>query len=436
MLFSFKRYRGASHPKPHKNRTIALAIEDGPLVEEYVFPLAMHLGAPATPIVEVGQKVQKGQKIAEAAGFISANIHSSVSGEVIAIETRPGLNGPCDSIVIKNDYQETVYVDNEFENLPLIEKVLQAGIVGMGGATFPTNVKLRPPAHNRLDTLIVNGAECEPYVTADTRLMIEKTNEIVEGIVILLEAFPTIKEAYIGIEDHSSEALSLMKEAIKDHPKIKVRSLKAQYPQGAEKTIIKKMTGREVPSGKLPAEVGCLVQNVATIHAIYNAVKNHQPCISRVVTVNGNSVKNPKNLLVKYGTPMSALLNYCEADLNQTKKLLAGGPMMGRTVSSLETTVIKGTNGLTLLTEEDLKPQESTPCIMCSECLNVCPVNLQPILISESAVRGQFDYSMTLGAMDCIECGNCTYICPAKIPLLENIRHAKTNLRAQKEAAK
>lgn len=430
MLFKLKTYRNGSHPNPNKNRTIDLKIEDGPIVDEYIFPLSMHLGAPANPMVEVGQKVLKGQKIAEAAGFISANIHSSVSGEVVALEKRPTLNGMGDCIVIKNDHQETVFKDEDYEKLPLIEKVLQSGIVGMGGATFPTNVKLSPPPHNRLDTLIVNGAECEPYVTADTRLMIEKSNEIVEGIELILKAIPSIKKAYIGIESHSTEAINSMKLAVKDSPTISVVVLKAQYPQGAEKTIIKNLTGREVPSAKLPAEVGCLVQNVATIYSLYKAVTLHEPNISRIVTINGDSVKNPKNLHVKYGTPMSKVLEVCQVDLENTEKLLAGGPMMGKTVTNLEVPVIKGTNGLTLLTPENLKPQPSTPCIMCSECLNVCPMNLQPILISESAVRGQFDYSATLGAMDCIECGNCSYICPAKIPLLDNIRHAKTNIRA------
>lgn len=429
-MFSLKTYRGGSHPKSNKSSTMGLKIEYGPLVDEYIFPLSMHLGAPATPIVEVNQKVLVGQKIAEAAGFISANIHSSVSGEVVAIEKRPTLNGTGDCIVIKNDHQDTHYTDDAYNNLKLVEKVLASGIVGMGGATFPTNVKLSPPPHNRLDTLIVNGSECEPYVTADARLMIEHADEVVEGIEVLLEALPSLKVAYVGIESHSKQAIEAIQKAASKNPKIQVRILKTMYPQGAEKTIIKNLTGREVGSGKLPAEVGCLVQNVATVHAIFKAIKQNRPNIMRVVTVNGNSVKNPKNLLVKYGTPFKALLDFCNADLENTQKVLSGGPMMGKTVTNLDIPVIKGTNGVTLLTAEDLKPQESTPCIMCGECLNVCPMNLQPILISESSVKGLFDYSSQLGAMDCIECGNCTYSCPAKIELLDNIRHAKTNIRA------
>lgn len=430
MLFSFKTYRNASHPNPNKSRTIGLAIQEAPAVDEYVFPLSMHLGAPASPIVEVGQKVLLGQKIAEAAGNISANIHSSISGEVIALEKRPTLNGSADCIIIKNDYKDSIYVDEELKNKSLTERVLESGIVGMGGATFPTNVKLSPPQHNKLDTLIVNGAECEPFVTADTRLMIEKSDQIVEGINLLLEALPSIKKAYIGIEAHSKEAIESMSKATSAHDKIEVRILKTQYPQGAEKTIIKKLTNREVPSGKLPAEVGCLVQNVATVYALYQAIKENKVNTSRIVTINGNPVSKPANLLVRYGTPIKVLLDHCNANVDLAQKVLSGGPMMGKTVTDLNVPVIKGTNGITLLTQEELKVQPETPCIMCGECLNVCPMNLQPILISETAVRGQFEYSAQLGAMDCIECGNCTYSCPAKIGLLENIRHAKTNIKA------
>lgn len=434
MLFDFKSYRHGTHPKTHKQRTVNIPIEDAPLCDEYVFPLSMHLGAPATAKVEVGQKVKMGQLIAESAGFISANIHSSISGEVMAIEKRPTLNGLQDCIIIKNDYQDEKYVDESFTNKSFVEKVLASGIVGMGGATFPTNVKLTPPPHNRLDTLIVNGAECEPYVTADTRLMIEKSHEIVEGIKLILQALPSIKQAYIGIESQSKLALNAMKSATKDEPRIEVRTLKTLYPQGAEKTIIKNMTGREVPSGKLPAEVGCLVSNVATVHSIYNAITHQIPSISRVVTINGKPVQNPKNLLTRFGTPISVLLDVCQVKLDDCQKILSGGPMMGKTITDLNIPVIKGTNGLTCLTPQDLKPQEATPCILCSECLNGCPVNLQPILISESAVKGQFDISAQLGAMDCIECGNCTYGCPAKIDLLANIRHAKTNIKAASQA--
>lgn len=430
MLLQFKCYRNGSHPNPNKSRTSGLSIQPGPIGDEYIFPLAMHLGAPATPIVEVGQKVLMGQKIAEAAGFISANIHSSISGEVVALEKRPTLNGMGDCIVIKNDHQDTPYHDETFSSKSLVEKVLSSGVVGMGGATFPTNVKLSPPPHNRLDTLIVNGAECEPYVTADTRLMIEHSDEVVKGIELLLEAIPTIQKAYIGIESQSKEAIKVMKQATSNNKKIDVRVLKTLYPQGAEKTIIKNLTGREVPSTKLPSEVGCLVQNVATIHAIYSAVTNELPNIGRVVTVNGTPAKNPQNMWVKYGTPFKLLLDHCDVKLEECEKVLSGGPMMGKTVTNIDVPVIKGTNGITLLSALDLIPQESTPCIMCGECLNVCPMNLQPILISETSVRGQFDYSAQLGAMDCIECGNCTYSCPAKIGLLDNIRHAKNNIRA------
>ncbi len=430
MLFSFKTYRSGSHPNPNKNRTMGLMSEDGPLVDEYIFPVSMHIGAPAKPIVEVGQHVKKGQKIAEAEGKISANIHSSVSGEVIAIENRPTLNGDAQCIVIRNDYKETVEEDEDFNQLPFVDKILAAGIVGMGGATFPTNVKFEPPKHNRIDTLIINGSECEPYITADTRAMIEYSDEIIQGIQLILDEMPSIKNVYIGIESHSREAINQMKKASESMDKVQVRTLKTQYPQGAEKVLIKNMTKREVPSSKLPAEVGCLVLNVVTVRSIYHAIKNNIPSIERLVTVSGNGIGEPKNLLVKIGTPVKALLDACQLDEENTQKILNGGPMMGKTITNLNVPITKGTNGLLALVSDDLKQQEQTPCIMCSECLNVCPVNLQPILISETSVKGLFDYSSQLGAMDCIECGNCTYICPAKIPLLENIRHAKTNIKA------
>lgn len=430
MHFSFKTYRSGSHPNPNKNRTIGLMTEDGPLVDEYIFPVSMHIGAPAKPIVEVGQIVKKGQKIAEAEGKISANIHSSISGEVIAIEKRPTLNGSADCIVIKNDYKETVEEDEALNQLSFIEKISAAGIVGMGGATFPTNVKFEPPKQNRIDTLILNGSECEPYITADTRAMIEFSEEIMEGVRLILDEMPSIKNVYIGIESHSREAIIQMKSASEKMDNVHVRTLKTQYPQGAEKVLIKNLTGREVPSSKLPAEVGCLVLNVVTVRAIYNAIVHKLPSIERIVTVSGNGINDPKNLLVKIGTPVKALLEACHFDEDNTQKILNGGPMMGKTMTDLNVPITKGTNGLLALVSDDLKEQEQTACIMCSECLNVCPVNLQPILISETAVKGLFDYSSQLGAMDCIECGNCTYICPAKIPLLENIRHAKTNIKA------
>lgn len=435
MLFSLKTYRNGTHPNPNKSRAINQQIVEAPIVDEYVFPLSMHLGAPANAVVAVGDYVKKGQKIGEAAGFISANTHSSVSGEVIAIEKRPTLNGMADCIVIKNDYKEETVELEDFDTKSLVDQALIAGIVGMGGATFPTNVKLAPPLHNRLDTLIINGSECEPYVTADSRLMIEESDMILKGIDLVLNQVKSIKQVFIALESINKEAISVLKQAI-SNPIVKVRTMKTQYPQGAEKTLIKTMTGREVPSAKLPAEVGCLVMNVATIYSLAKSVETKLPNVERIVTVNGKSVKNPTNFRTKYGTPAKVLLEAAGVDFENTEKIMSGGVMMGRTISSLDTPIIKGTNGLTCLTPAELKPQPATPCIMCSECLNGCPMNLQPILISESALKGQFDYSSQLGAMDCIECGNCTFGCPAKIDLLANIRHAKTNIRAAQEVAK
>lgn len=438
MRFSFMRKQGGSHPEEKKERTRQLQIEEATVPKVLIFPVSMHIGAPAKPIVEVGNQVKAGEMIAEAGGFISANIYSSVSGEVIAIEKRPSASGDVDSIIIKNDYEYTQGEpivepgkSKEMSTDDIIETVRKAGIVGMGGATFPTAVKLSPPPGMTIDTLIINGAECEPYSTSDNRVMIEHADEIVEGIQVIRKLFPKLKKVYIGIEDNKPEALKSMRKATEGMRNIVVQPLKTMYPQGSEKGLIQTMTGREVPPGGLPAEVRCVVMNTSTIRACYRACEFGEPLIERIVSVSGTPITKPKNLRVKIGTPMDSLIEDCGGFSEVPGKVLSGGPMMGKPVSDLGVSIIKGTTAITVLTPEEANEGEEKDCIMCSECLNVCPVSLQPILISDAFDRGNLQKAKELGAMDCIECGNCSFICPSKIPLLDNIRAAKAAIKEQ-----
>ncbi|MEC6748508.1 electron transport complex subunit RsxC [Marinilactibacillus sp. XAAS-LB27] len=438
MQFSFMRKQGGSHPEENKDRTRKLPIVDATVPKVLIFPVSMHIGAPAKPIVEVGDQVKVGQMIAEAGGFISANIYSSVSGEVIAVEKRPSTGGDIDSVIIKNDFEYTKdepivepgrsmdMTDDE-----IIETVRKAGIVGMGGATFPTAVKLSPPPGMTIDTLIINGAECEPYSTSDNRVMIEYSEEIVNGINVIRKLFPKLKKVYIGIEDNKPNALKALEEATKNYRDVIVQPLKTMYPQGSEKNLIQTMTGREVPPGGLPAEVRCVVMNTSTLRACYRACEYGEPLTERIVSVSGTPIKEPKNLLVKIGTPMDSLIEDCGGFSEVPGKVLSGGPMMGKPVSDLGISIIKGTTAITVLTPAEADEGEEKDCIMCSECLNVCPVSLQPILISDAFDRGNLQKAKELGAMDCIECGNCSFICPSKIPLLDNIRAAKAAIKEQ-----
>ncbi|WP_208560925.1 electron transport complex subunit RsxC [Marinilactibacillus kalidii] len=438
MQFSFMKKQGGSHPEEKKDRTRKIPIVDATIPKVLIFPVSMHIGAPAKPIVEVGDKVKVGQMIAEAGGFISANIYSSVSGEVIAVEKRPSTGGEIDSIIIKNDYE---YIKDEpivepgksahMTDDEIIETVRKAGIVGMGGATFPTAVKLSPPPGMTIDSFIINGAECEPYSTSDNRVMVEYAEEIVSGINLIRKLFPKIKKVYIGIEDNKPNALKSMREATASYRDVIVQPLKTMYPQGSEKGLIKTMTGREVPPGGLPAEVRCVVMNTSTIRACYRACEFGEPLTDRIVSVSGTPIKEAKNLRVKIGTPIDSLIEDCGGFSEVPGKVLSGGPMMGKPISDLGISIIKGTTAITVLTPAEADEGEEKDCIMCSECLNVCPVSLQPILISDAFDRGNLQKAKELGAMDCIECGNCSFICPSKIPLLDNILAAKAAIKEQ-----
>nr|WP_231631576.1 electron transport complex subunit RsxC [Halolactibacillus sp. JCM 19043] len=410
---------------------------EAPLSEKMIYPMNMHIGKPAEPIVEVGDDVKMGQLIAEKQGFVSANIYSSVSGTVESIEEKPSMHGPHLAIVIKNDFKDTpapalTSTQEDLTSQDKLSLIERAGIVGMGGATFPTHVKLSPPKGKAIDTLIINGAECETYSTADHRLMIESAEEIVAGIKELLTLFP-IKQTYIAIESNVHDSVCALKQAIGDDERIQIKELETIYPQGAEKRLIKTLVNREVPSGGLPLDVHTIVANVSTVRAAHLAIQKGLPLMDRVTTVTGEPIKDPQNFRVRIGTPIQVLIDACGGFVEKTGKMLHGGPMMGKPITSGQVPITKGTSVISFLPKEEVKVDERTPCIKCAECLNVCPVNLQPILISNAYEQGDIDEAERLGAMDCIDCGNCSYICPANIPLLDNIRQAKTEIKARKE---
>lgn len=432
-----KYKRGGAYTEERKSRTEKKSIIDAPLSETMIYPMNMHIGKPADPIVEVGDNVKMGQLIAQKRGFVSSNIFSSVSGTVEAIKEMPTMHGPHLAIVIKNDFKDikAPTLEKTHESLSTEDKLTrieQAGIVGMGGATFPTHVKLSPPKGKSIDTLIINGAECETYSTADHRLMIESAEEIVSGIKELLTLFP-IKQTYIAIETNVHDSVAALKQAIGNDKRIQIKELETIYPQGAEKRLIKTLLNREVPSGGLPLDVHTIVANVSTVRAVYLAIQKGLPLMDRVTTVTGEPIKDPQNFRVRIGTPVQVLIDACGGFVEKTGKMLHGGPMMGKPITSGQVPITKGTSVISFLPKEEVKVDERTPCIKCAECLNVCPVNLQPILISNAYEQGDIDEAERLGAMDCIDCGNCSYICPANIPLLDNIRQAKTEIKARKE---
>ncbi|MFD3157144.1 electron transport complex subunit RsxC [Haloimpatiens sp. FM7330] len=435
-LLTFKR---GVHPPHGKHLSEHKPIEDYTPKGELVFPLSQHIGAPCESLVKKGDKVLVGQKIGEAKGFGLSTIHSSVSGTVkniLPMMTASGNKIP--SIIIENDNNyETISLPKEKRDYTklskeeLVDIIRETGIVGMGGACFPTHVKLTPPADKNIDSIIVNAAECEPYLTCDHRLMLEETKKIVIGLDIILKMFPKAK-GYIGIENNKLDAIKLMNDAAKSFPNIEVKALKTKYPQGAEKQLIYSITKREVPSGKLPADVGCIVQNVGTMHAIYKAVSFGLPLTERIVTVTGEAIKEPKNLRVKLGTSVRELIEACGGFKEDPIKVISGGPMMGMTLSTLDIPVIKGTSGILCLTKTQAVLPNPTNCIRCGKCVDACPMNLIPGKLKSLAERHEYDEFEKLNGLDCIECGCCTFVCPAKNHLVQSIRTAKRVVIANK----
>ena len=424
---------GGVHPQENKLSASA-PIEVVPVPKQAIIPLGQNLGAPSRPIVKKGDKVKVGQLIAEASGFISTNIHSPVSGSVLKIDNlidstgfkRPAvvINVEGDEWDEKIDTSENLITEISLSGPEIIEKVKQAGLVGMGGATFPTYVKLMPPPGKKAEYLIINGVECEPYLTSDHRLMLEKGQEIIIGTKILMKAL-NVEKAIIGIENNKPDAINHLSELLKNEDGISVVPLKVQYPQGGEKQLIKAVVNREVPSGKLPIEVGCVVQNVGTAFAVYEAVQKNKPLVERVVTVTGKSVKKPTNLLARIGTPIQDLIEFAEGLPEDTGKVINGGPMMGKAITSLEAPVVKGSSGILVMKDDESSRIAESACIRCSKCTNVCPMGLEPYLLSKAAKLGKYEMAEKEMIMDCIECGSCQYTCPASIPLLDYLRLGK-----------
>lgn len=429
---------GGVHP-PENKLSANEKIKVLPVPEQVIIPLGQHIGAPATPVIQKGDTVKAGQLIAQAAGFVSANIHSSVSGTVVSIDSvadAAGLSKPAITIKVSGDewMPEINRNDKVEHNITLskeeiIKAIAAAGIVGMGGATFPTQVKLSPPPGTKAEILIINGVECEPYLTADHRIMLERAEEIVVGVQILMKAID-VKKAVIGIENNKKNAIAHLQEITGKVLGVEVCPLKVKYPQGGEKQLIQAITKRAVPSGALPIAVGAVVQNVGTALAVYEAVMKHKPLVERVVTVTGKSVKNPGNYLCRIGTPISKLIEAAGGLPEDTAKVIGGGPMMGRTMVNIDSPVMKGTSGVLLIDEKEALRKPVRNCIRCSKCVSVCPMGLEPYLLAKLSMFNLLERMEEEKVMDCIECGSCSFTCPSDRPLLDYIRLGKNRTGA------
>lgn len=432
-----KTFPGGLHPPDNKHWTAHKPIEVCPLPEELVVPMAQHIGAPAVPCVEVGQRVFRGEMIGSAKGFVSVPVHAPSSGEVVAIEPRPHPAGArLQAVVIRLDGQDCWYDGltgaDPAELYPeeIIERVRLAGVVGMGGATFPTHVKLTPPEGKPIDTLVLNGVECEPYLTADHRLMLEQADRLLQGIDFLRRALK-VERTVIGVEANKPDAIAVLQAACRSL-NIEVQPLQVKYPQGAEKQLIYAVSGRQVPSGGLPMDVGVVVQNVSTAAAVADAVAHGRPLIERICTVTGSAVREPRNLLVRVGTPLHHLVEFCGGLLEEPGKIILGGPMMGFAQIDLASPVMRGTSGLLLLTDREVNRDPEGPCIRCARCVEACPMDLLPTSIAAYGRRNLLSEAEDYRALDCIECGCCSYACPACIPLVQVLRQSKAGILASK----
>lgn len=427
---------GGVHPAENK-RSANSPVEVLPVPPVVSIPLAQHIGAPAQALVKKGDEVKVGQVIAQSAGFVSANIHSPVSGKVAKVDQVVDASGYRKAAIIINtegdewveDIDRSAILVKEITARPeaIVKKIGEAGIVGLGGATFPANVKLSPPPGKTCDVLIINGVECEPYLTSDHRLMLEKGEELLVGIRLLMTALH-VKEAIIGIENNKPDAIAHMEKLASEYEGIRVQPLKVQYPQGGEKQLIDACMGRQVPSGKLPIEVGAVVHNVGTAYAVYEAVQKNKPLIERIVTVTGLSLARPANFLTRIGTPISALIEAAGGLPDDTGKIIGGGPMMGKALTSTEIPVTKGTSGVLLMPQPLASRKPVDPCIRCAKCVSVCPMGLSPYLLMPLAEKAIWDRAEEENVMDCIECGSCSFTCPSSRPLLDYIRLGKAKV--------
>ncbi|PWD98567.1 electron transport complex subunit RsxC [Marinilabilia rubra] len=424
---------GGIHPADRK-LSAGKSIEMLPLPKRVAVPIAQHIGAPAKPEVKKGDLVKTGQVIAKTGGFVSANIHSPVSGKIFKLDEVVDASGYRKPSIIIDvdgdewdeniDRSETLNTDITLSSEDIIKKVGEMGIVGMGGATFPAHVKLSPPPGKKCDILIINGVECEPFLTSDHRVMLEKGDELIVGIRILMKALK-VDKAVIGIENNKPDAIQHLKKLTSQKSGIEVQPLKVQYPQGGEKQLIDAVIGRQVPSGKLPIEVGAVVHNVGTAYAIYEAVQKNKPLVERVVTVTGPGVTKPGNFLARIGTPVSQLIEAAGGLPDNTGKVVGGGPMMGKALTNLDVPVTKGSSGILILPHEEAHRKPVENCIRCSKCISACPMGLEPYLLMIESEKELLDRAEDDNIMDCIECGSCSFTCPANRPLLDYIRLGK-----------
>ena len=436
MLKTFKI--GGVHP-PENKLSAQGEIITLPLPEQVSIPLSQHIGAPAVPTVKKGDQVKVGQIIGQAAGFISANIHSSVSGTVMSLDPVIDASGyPRPAVTIKvegDEWDENILKEpinkqpGTFTKEEILAAISAAGIVGMGGATFPTQVKLSPPPGSTAEVLIINGVECEPYLTADHRLMLEHGKELIMGIELIMKALG-VKRTIVGIENNKRDAIEELGKLARLTDGIEICPLKIQYPQGGEKQLIQATVNRAVPSGALPIAVGAVVQNVGTALAVYEAVMKNKPLIERVVTVTGKSVKNPGNFLCRIGTPISKLIEAAGGMPEDTAKVIGGGPMMGRTMVNIDSPVMKGTSGVLLINEKEAARRPMRNCIRCGKCVSACPMGLEPYLLMKLSQFNLLERMEEEKVMDCIECGSCSFTCPSDRPLLDYIRLGKARTGA------
>lgn len=428
---------GGVHPEENKI-TAEVATVVAPLPQQAIFPLSQHIGAPAKPVVNRGDKVKVGTLIAEANGFVSAPIYSSVSGTVLKVDTAidaTGYRKPAIYINVEGDeWEESIDRSETLETLDkhpeltpeeIVNRIKVAGVTGMGGAGFPTFIKLCPPPTAKAECVILNGVECEPYITSDYRLMMEHADEILVGLDLLMKG-AKVERGYIGIEDNKPEAIKLFEQKTANDPRVEIVALAKKYPQGGEKQLVDAVINRQVPAPPaIPVNVGAIVQNVGTAFAVYQAVMKNKPLFERYTTVTGKQLKNPGNFLVRMGTPMRELIDLCGGMPEGDNKVLAGGPMMGKSVVSTDVTVCKGTNSITILTDSDAHRKAAQPCIRCGKCVSACPMGLEPYLLATLSSFKEWERLEAEQVTSCISCGSCQFTCPSHRPILDNILQGK-----------
>lgn len=434
----YKTFKGGVHPPYNKELASSKPITFAPVPPEVTIPLQQHIGAPNNPVVAAGDRVSVGQVIGSSDGFVSAPVHSSVAGTVNAIEDITNFAGVrVKAVVITADAQQPAFAAqqgkpvDQLTSAEIVKIARDAGLVGMGGAAFPTHVKLTPPKDKPVETVLINACECEPFLTCDHRLMLERPADLVEGLKLLVRAVGA-RRGVIGIEANKLDAVEKMRAAIGKEPDLSVEVLDVKYPEGAEKQLIAAVTGKKVPPGKLPSEVGCLVQNVGTAVALYQAASTGKPLYERVLTVTGPGIKSPANFLVKVGTPMSVLIDAAGGFANGPVKLIMGGPMTGWAQADATAVVIKGTSGVLALTPELVDVRDEHACVRCAKCIDACPMYLMPNFIVDAVQNEQWEKAELWGAIDCFECGCCSYTCPAYIPHVDYVRKAKAKIGALK----